>query len=153
MADVNERMTSWLWSWRNGVAPCLPTKGLLALRQALVDDDPRLLQGCTTTPPPLQCVQEWPVEAACAVGYAWAAELGGFATEGGERNEDAALVGPTEEMFARTCFDADQQLGEPAACRWFLNFWDDTPREELFALMLPEVEAELARRAALEVVG
>ncbi len=33
-----------------------------------VSDDPRLTQGSTTTPP-LMCVQDWPVEAACVLGF------------------------------------------------------------------------------------
>jgi hypothetical protein len=31
-------------------------------------------------------------------------------------------VAEVEEFFARVCFEADQVLGEPAACRWFLNW-------------------------------
>jgi hypothetical protein len=39
------------------------------LRGALRGDDCRLLQRATTNPPPLQCVQQWAVEAACALGF------------------------------------------------------------------------------------
>ena len=66
-------MESWRMVWRNGMEPLLSTEGLEALRQALMTDDPRLLQGATTTPPPLMCVQEWPVEGACAL---WASAAG-----------------------------------------------------------------------------
>src|SRR6266511_3011955 len=62
-------MESWRKVWRDGLAPLLSTEGLEALRRALESDDARLLQGATTTPPPLQCVQDWPVEAACGVGF------------------------------------------------------------------------------------
>jgi hypothetical protein len=55
----------WRQVWRKGVAPLMPTKGLEALAIALENDDPRLIQGHTTSPPPLQSVQGWPVEAAC----------------------------------------------------------------------------------------
>src|SRR5712692_10367123 len=55
-------MESWRKVWREGLAPLLSTNGLEALRQALVTDDAQLLQGATTTPPALQCVQDWPVE-------------------------------------------------------------------------------------------
>ncbi len=128
-------MEAWRSTWRQGVAPLLSTESLEALRQALVNDDPRLLQGATTTPPPLQCVQDWPVEAACALSYC------GWIGDGLE------TVGEVEEFFARMCFEIDEQMGEPAACRWWLNFWDETPRPEMFALMLPEVELALIERS------
>src|SRR5688572_13845434 len=92
-------MESWRKVWREGLAPQLSTAGLDALRHALLNDDSRLIQGATTSPPPLQCVQEWPVEAACGLGYCgWQ----------GERLETVAEV---EEFFARACFEADQRLG------------------------------------------
>ena len=49
-------MENWRKVWREGVAPLLSAAGLEALRRALVTDDGRLLQGATTTPPPLPCV-------------------------------------------------------------------------------------------------
>jgi hypothetical protein len=42
----------------------------------------------------------------------------------------------------------DQRLGEPAACRWFLNWFDETPRDEMRRLLLPEVQQLLAERQA-----
>jgi hypothetical protein len=125
---------SWRKVWREGVAPQLSVAGLEALRQALITDDERLLQGATTTPPPLQCLQEWPVEGACVVGFcAWQ----------GDRLNTVAEV---EEYFARTCFAIDQRLGEPAASRWFLNWFDDTPRADMRRLLLEEVNRSLAQR-------
>src|SRR6266702_2532294 len=129
-------MESWQNVWRKGVVPLLSTESLEALRQALVNDDPRLLQGATTTPPPLQCVQDWPVEAACALGYC------------GWQGEGLESVAEVEEYFARLCFEVDQRLGEPAACRWFLNWFDETPRDEMRSLLLPEVNRTLAQRRA-----
>jgi hypothetical protein len=147
-------MEAWRDTWRRGVAPLLSTDGLEALRKALAEDDVRLLQGATTTPPPLHCVQDWPVEAACPIGYAWATALGGFSKlDDGTNNPEPALVAEVEEQFARTCFECDQRVGEPAAVRWFLNWADDTPRDEMRRELLPEVDAELARRAALEMVS
>lgn len=127
-------MESWRKVWREGFSPLVSTPGLAALQAALVDDDKRLLQGATTSPPPLMCVQDWPVEAACAV------TLTGWLGDG------LSLVGEAEEYFGRMCYECDQAVGEPAGCRWFLNFWDETPRKEAIALLLPEVEAELVRR-------
>jgi hypothetical protein len=127
-------MESWRKVWREGVVPLLSTSGLMALGQGLENDDPRLLQGATTTPPPLQCVQEWPVEAACALGYC------GWVGDGLE------TVAEVEEFFARMCFEIDQRLGEPAGCRWFLNWFDETPRDEMRHQLLREVNLALAQR-------
>ena len=129
-------MESWRKVWREGLAPVLSTTGLDALRKALLHDDVRLLQGATTTPPPLQCVQDWPVEAACGLGYC------------GWQGEGLETVAEVEEYFARVCFEVDQLLGEPAACRWFLNWFDETPRDDMRRLLLAEVNRALALRHA-----
>ena len=125
-------MESWRKVWREGMAPQLSPEALEALRRALLSDDARLLQGATTTPPPLQCVQDWPVEAACALGYC------------GWQGDGLETVAEVEEFFARACFEADQRLGEPAACRYFLKWYDETPREEMRRLLLAEVNRSLA---------
>jgi len=129
-------MESWRTVWREGFAPTLSRKCLEALRDALQADDPRLTQGCTTSPPPLMCVQDWPVEAACALGYC------------GWQGEQLQTVGEVEEFFARCCFEADKRLGEAAACRWFLNWFDDTPRDEMRRELLGEVERAIEERDA-----
>jgi len=127
-------MESWKHVWRNGVAPLLSTMSLEVLRKALVADDSRLLQGATTSPPPLQCVQDWPIEGACGLGYC------------GWQGDGLETVGEVEEFFARMCFEIDQRMGEPAACRWFLNWFDDTPREQMRSELLGEVQRVLAQR-------
>ena len=127
-------MESWRKVWREGVVPLLSTNSLVTLRRGLVDDDPRLQQGATTTPPPLQCVQDWSVEAACVLGYC------GWQAEGLES------VGEVEEFFARMCFEIDKRLGEPAGCRWFLNWYDETPRAEMRRRLLAEVSRALLER-------
>lgn len=127
-------MESWRKVWQEGFAPGLSEAALRALKAALETDDARLIQGATTTPPPLMCVQDWPVEAACAIGFC------------GWKGERLDTVGDVEEFFARQCFDADGRLGEPAACRWFLNAFDDTPRHEMWRMLLEEVEVTLAAR-------
>jgi hypothetical protein len=134
-------MESWRKVWREGLAPLLSTEGLEALRGGLANDDPRLIQGATTTPPPLQCVQEWPVEAACGLGYC------------GWQGEGLETVAEVEEFFARMCFEIDQRLGEPAACRWFLNWFDETPRDEMRRQLLAEVHRTLAHRRADDAEG
>ena len=36
--------------------------------------------------------------------------------------------------------------GEPAGCRWFLNWYDETPRDDMRRMLLAEVNRALARR-------
>lgn len=115
----------------------MPQRGLEALKEALVNDDPRLIQGATTTPPPLACMTDWPVEAACLIGFC------------GWEGNDLKTVGEVEEFFAKSLYEIDQDLAEPAACRHALNWFDDTPRGEMRKELLPKVEAELTRRAVL----
>jgi len=134
-------MQSWKLVWREGFVPVLPTAGLVALREALLSDDPRLTQGSTTTPPPLLCVQDWGCEGACALGFC------------GWQGESLATVGEVEEFFARVCFEADQRLGEAAACRWFLNWFDDTPREPMRRELLAEVDRALEARRPVELAA
>ncbi len=131
-------MTSWQTVFHKGIVPCLSTAGLKALRRALATDDSRLMQEGTTSPPPLQCVLDWPVEAACAVGYC------GWVGDGLE------TVAEVEEFFAKICFDCDQLLQEPAGCRWFLNWFDETPRDVVLRELLPEVKLALSARAREE---
>lgn len=127
-------MQSWRKVWRDAVAPLLGVPELEALRDALASDDPRLMQGRTADPTPLLYAQDRPVERACALGLCgW---LGcGLDT-----------VGLVEEYFARMCHEIDLRLGEPAGCRWFLNWFDETPRVEVLRELLPEVELALAGR-------
>ncbi|MFO0881674.1 MAG: hypothetical protein U0840_30620 [Gemmataceae bacterium] len=127
-------MESWRKVWRDGVEPVMSVEGLQALRQALQHDDPRLLQGATTSPPPLMCVQDWPVEAACAISYC------------GWQGDGLETVSEVEEFFARVCFEVDERLGEPAASRYFLNWWDETPRDEARRELLGEVARALRER-------
>src|SRR5262245_54381580 len=130
-------MESWRKVWREGIAPLLSNQALGGLEQGLANDDSRLLQGATTSPPPLQCVQDWPVEGACVLGYC------------GWQGEELETVGEVEEFFACMCFEIDQCLGQTAGCRWFLNWFDDTPRDEMRRLLLAEVNRSLAMREEL----
>src|SRR5262245_26265993 len=128
-------MESWRRVWREGIAPQLSTPGLEALRAALVTDDKRLLQGQTTEPVPLDNVADWPVEAACPISYCfW-------------KGDGLSFVAEVQEAFAQTTYACDAALGEPIACRWFLNWADETPREEMRRELLAEVERVLAERA------
>ncbi len=120
--------------WRKGVAPFLSTPGLEALAHALETDDARLLQGATTSPPPLACVADFPVEAACLIGFC------------GWQDDGLKTVAEVEEFFAKACFDVDTAIDEPAGCRHLLNWFDETPRDEMRADLLPEVRRTLNER-------
>lgn len=126
-------MESWRLVWRDGFSPLLSSERLRRLLDILRRDDPKLTQGSTTTPPPLMCVADWPCEAGCALVCSFC--------EWGE-----TTVGEGEAEFARLCFEADQRIGEPAACRWFLNWFDDCPRNEMRTELISEVELELSKR-------
>jgi hypothetical protein len=130
-------MESWRKVWR-AAAPMLTTPQLLALREGLRSDDKALIQGATTTPPPLQCVLDWPCEAGCLFAYAgWKSGL--------------ETVGEVEEFFADLCFRVDQELGEPAAVRYLLNWFDDTPRDEMRINLGLEIDRVLANRRVGEL--
>src|SRR5262245_17530130 len=133
-------MESWRNVWRGGLVPLLSTRALECLREGLLANDTRIFQGATTAPPPLQCVQDWPVEGACALGFC------------GWQGEGLETVAEVEEFFARMCFEIDQRLGEPAGCRWFLNWFDETPRDEMRRELLTEVNLALAARRTSTVV-
>lgn len=123
--------------WREGFAPLFGTESLQRLLDALESDDPRLLQGATSNPPPLDGVRDWPIEGCCAVSFTgW--------------DEHHVTVEQVETHFARSCFDADQRLGEPAGCRHFLNWYDDTPRDEMRTAMILELKHELETRKATD---
>lgn len=129
-------MESWKIVLRDGFFKVLSDGHLDALRRTLLADDPRWTQGATTLPPPLTCMQDFPVEAADAIGIC------------GWIGDGLGTVGEVEEFFAKKCYEMDQVLGEPAACRWLLNWHDDSPRELVRTELLAEIELELSRRAA-----
>lgn len=130
--------------WVEGFQSQFSTEALQSLAEALEVDDPRLTQGSTTVPPPLMCFQDWAVEGCCGVAWSGVEECGGFSE---------ATAGEVEECFARYCFNADKRMGEPAACRHWLNWFDDTPRHQMRAELLALVQEELQRRAAEYVLN
>jgi hypothetical protein len=52
--------------------------------------------------------------------------------------------------FSRICHAIDMEIGEPAACRYLINWWDETPRNLARAQLLPEIDRELDRRIAVK---
>jgi hypothetical protein len=131
----------WRDTFRRGFAPLLSDQALKALHQALITDDPRLMQGATCSPPPLAAVQDWPAEACCLVPFgAW-------------QSEGLETVEQIEDYFARTCYAVDEALGEVAACRHLLNWFDETPRAEVRGELTYEVELALEKRACRGVAS
>lgn len=97
-------------------------------------DDPRIVQRVTTIPPPLLCNADRLVECADPLAYAlW-------------QGHHLKTVGQVEEAWAEMCFKADEMLGEMGACRFFLNWIDDTDRAVMIRELLVEVEIALAGR-------
>ncbi|MFL5244874.1 MAG: hypothetical protein ACJ8FY_22460 [Gemmataceae bacterium] len=127
-------MNTWQQVWHQGLAPSLSTPALEALHTALVKDDPRVIQGATTLPPPIDGVQSWPVEAACVIGFS------------GWQGHGLESVAQVEQFFACVCSQAEERLGETAASRWFLNWYDTTARTEVRHQLLAEVEKVLEER-------
>jgi hypothetical protein len=127
---------SWKRVWRVGLAPQFTVRGLEGLKLALEQDRRSLITGATMQPPPLMCNQNDQVEACCPLCYAL---LDGLRPE-------AVSVGPLEERFAEACFRADQLCGEPAVVRYFLNWVDETPREQMRRELMAEVKRNLDER-------
>jgi len=85
-------------------------------------------------------MQDWPCEASDAIAFV------------GWQGNDLTTVGEVEEFYAKACYECDQGVKEIAACRWFLNWYDETPREEMRRDLLGEVELELSSRAETKVL-
>jgi hypothetical protein len=129
-------MEMWRRVWRNGLVPRLSAAALVALRAALSRDDPRLVQGATCSPPALHAMSNQPVEAACALGWC------------GWQGERLTTVGAVENYFQQLCDAADEQMAERAVSRFFVNWYDDTPRDAMRRALLAEVEQTLRRSLA-----
>ena len=135
-------MESWRLVWRDGFVPVLSTAGSGSAAGRPPGRRPAAHPGQHHHPAP----------AHVRAGLAGRGRLRPRRSAAG-RATDLETVGQVEEFFARGCFEADQRLGEPAACRWFLNWFDDTPRDEMRRELLAEVERALADRAARRAAG
>ncbi len=122
----NTLSPAWLQSFE-AFASQWQTGTLRKLLKALDHDDPAIIQGATTDPAPRVACEEWPIDGACAVAFAVRYEY------------ELDTVGAVEDAFARACQEADARLGIEAGCRYFLNWFDDTPRGTAFR----ELGAEL----------
>ena len=139
-------MDEWRRVFRQGVAPSLSTAGLRALRIALFRDDSRLIQGVTVGVPnatgsasfafwsPVYAISPSPSQGACPIG------LVGWLGDG---LETAAEVHDYFADVARVC---DELTGEECSMRHFTQFVDDTPRDQMRAQLLAEVDRVLNER-------
>jgi hypothetical protein len=133
-ASSEGELQAWQRCWRDGIVPQLSTRALQALRQGLLCDDKRILQGATCSPAPLACVADWEPEAADAISYAlWLGD--GYGT-----------IGQLEDQFALVCMRASETLGEPTGCRYFLSWWDEQPRDVARQQLLIECDLALIGR-------
>jgi hypothetical protein len=133
-ATTETPLAPWQRTWREGVVPLLDLYHFEALEKGLAANDSALIQGATTMPPPLQACADWPVEAACAWSYM------------GWKGDSLKTVEDVESFFANFCAAVDKQLGEPAVCRHFLVWFDETPRDDMIALLLSEVRLAIAQK-------
>jgi hypothetical protein len=81
-------------------------------------------------------VTDWTAEGAC--GLCWL-------TADGDK-PDVFTVGQLERLFMDAAWECDKRLGEPGAIRYWLNWFDDAPREEMRAALLAEIDRALAER-------
>jgi hypothetical protein len=75
-----------------------------------------------------------PCSGACLVGYA------------GWQGEGLRTANEVEDYFVAACRRADEALGGPAGSHWLIDFFDETARDEMRRLLLPEVKLALAAR-------
>lgn len=119
--------------WREGIAPLLSKNQLQVLLKGLEEDDKHIVQGTTVWPPNLLNTSDRPVESCCPISYC------------GWKGGNLGTVAEVEEFFARLCYEIDRRIGEPAGCRWFLNWVDETPRDQMRAELIAEIKLELER--------
>jgi hypothetical protein len=130
--DTLKPLGLWQRSWREHVAPNLSIAGLAALKTALETNDKRLLQKVTVLPD-----GNGRVSGACVIGYCGWQE--------------------TNNCYCRTPYAVDRYYTEVcrkihASSGWeaihFITWYDKTPRQEMIAALLPEVELVLSSRLA-----
>ena len=125
-----------LTCWQEGIQPSISSTALRSLLEALERDDERLLQGASTSPPPLYPCDSWPCEASCPVCWLlW------------EGSQEMSVKEVCEFLgnIASHCEDALQEVG---AIRHFMNWWDENPRELVRAKLSAWIAADLAARSS-----
>jgi hypothetical protein len=121
-------MEKWRSVWRIGLAPQISRTALHALASALRQDDRRLMQGAF-------CAGRGDIVGACAIGYC------------GWQGEGCSSAPEVESYYHRVCEAADAAFDEPAACRFFLQWFDAVPRPTMRRELLAEVTLALRQSA------
>lgn len=121
----------------NSASPDAADAALGGLIDALRRDDTNLIQGTITFPPPYPNAMHLPMTGCDPVVFL------GRACGLIEAGPRGITVGQAERWFADVLFTMDALLGAPRSFGWFCNWWDDTPRPEARALLIPEVEYAL----------
>ena len=133
-------METWKRILRDGLLRLLTEEELQALRRGLAAHDPALQQGLMTLPPPLECLHDWQVEGADLTAYpAW-------------RGRGLKTVREVEEAAWSLCSAIDARLGE-GAVKELLAWYDATPRADVLAVLLGEVEREMMIRMVRQAAG
>ena len=120
-------METWRRVFRESVAPLLTNAQLSALLDALVRDDPRLVQGHTTSPPAV--LGDLRCERACFLGFPALAE--------------GKTVGEVAKFFDDLCDGINEE--DIMRSWYFLTWFDETPREIVRREMAAEIREVLAR--------
>jgi hypothetical protein len=130
-------MEKWRSIWRRAFVPQLSRQQLEALQWALIHDDQRLLQGTTCFPPShIEEMRADAVEGACALSFC------------GWQGSNIKTVGELDQFFQTLCDNADVILKEAGACRYWINWADDTPRDQFRREMILEVASALKSKEA-----
>lgn len=131
----------WRVVFQDGIAPQLSDAELLALRRGLRLRDPKICQGHTTQP---SSRDDWldnsPVSAACAIGYA-AWKGGGLVTVSQVQARFQKIVGGCDEVYGK----ADYTI------QAFCKFFDYENRDLVMRELLVEVEAAIVARGIDEL--
>ena len=127
---------TWQEAFLRGVAPQFSARSLTAMLAALERDDRALIQNATVRPSPLSGLsQDVPCNHTCAIGYLAQTEY------------NLATNSQVLDAFGLALYQADVYLGEVSAVRFFLNWYDDTPRDQMRAALAETIRGELDSRA------
>lgn len=125
----------WRLVLRAGLFPSLGTTKLRELRTALVNRDPRLIQGNTTIP--MKSHQEnGPCQKACLIAF------GGFLY-------GLSTVDEIEAYFCDVFWGIATRLKGLQSCFTLMNWWDSTNREYAESQVIQEIDQELSRREVI----
>jgi class 3 adenylate cyclase len=132
----------WRCVLRVGVLPFADVEGLASLAEALRAGDPRLVRQATVEP--LYVYREMAVARCCPLAWLhW-------------RGRPGVTVGEVDAGWQALLTRCGEATGSVMAVSAFMDLWDAWGPDDVplpAAELLAEVEAELARRAAGEVVS